>query len=63
VTKFHGNVAFISEPKPSDEINPAGFTPPQMDDLKRLEAARVRGDLVLRPMHFFPIEIVDFAQR
>jgi hypothetical protein len=62
-TKFHGNGAFISEPKPGEKPNKAGYTPTQAVDLDALEKARVKGELVRRPMHFFPIEIVDFAQR
>ena len=59
--KFHGHGAFISERKAGEPTNKAGYTARQVEDLDALEKARIRGELVERPMHFFPITIVDFA--
>ena len=63
LAKFHNNIAFISLAKGEEVVNKAGFTPSQVDELQALEVARVQGKLEYRPLHFFPITIVDFAQQ
>lgn len=62
VTKFHGDVAFISSPREGESKNAAGFTPTQVADLQALESHRVQGSLDVRPTHFMPITIVELPQ-
>lgn len=63
VTKFHGDVAFISSPVAGEVPNAAGFTPTQVKDLVKLETARTSGELEVRPTHVLSINIVELPTR